>query len=85
MREITLRQIEVIRAVMMTGTISGAADMLNVSAPGISRLVKHTEESLGIRLFERIEGGDFNAIMGLPLLGCLAMLRQAGQLHPLAN
>ncbi|WP_417211140.1 LysR family transcriptional regulator [Antarctobacter sp.] len=56
MAEVTLRQIEVIRAVMMTGTISGAATMLNVSAPGISRLVKHTEESLGIRLFERKAG-----------------------------
>lgn len=56
MPEMTLRQIEVIRAVMMTGTISGAAAMLNVSAPGISRLVKHTEESLGIRLFERKAG-----------------------------
>ncbi|AUH33943.1 LysR family transcriptional regulator [Paracoccus tegillarcae] len=56
MREITLRQVEVIRAVMMRGTISGAAEQLNVSAPGISRLVKHTEESLGIRLFERRAG-----------------------------
>lgn len=56
MPEMTLRQIEVIRAVMMTGTISGAARMLNVSSPGISRLVKHTEESLGIRLFERKAG-----------------------------
>jgi DNA-binding transcriptional LysR family regulator len=56
MAEMTLRQIEVIRAVMMTGTINGAAQMLNVSAPGISRLVKHTEESLGLRLFERKAG-----------------------------
>lgn len=56
MTEMTLRQIEVVRAVMMTGTINGAAQMLNVSAPGISRLVKHTEESLGIRLFERKSG-----------------------------
>ncbi|WP_184152273.1 LysR family transcriptional regulator [Amaricoccus macauensis] len=56
MRDLTLRQVEVIRAVMMTGTISGAADLLNVSAPGISRLVKHTEESLGVRLFERKAG-----------------------------
>lgn len=56
MPEMTLRQIEVIRAVMMTGTIGGAANMLNVSAPGISRLVKHTEESLGLRLFERKAG-----------------------------
>ncbi|MDT1062583.1 LysR family transcriptional regulator [Paracoccus sp. CPCC 101403] len=56
MKELTLRQVEVIRAVMMAGTIQGAAKLLNVSAPGISRLVKHTEESLGIRLFERKAG-----------------------------
>ncbi len=56
MKEITLRQIEVIRAVMLRGTIVGAADHLGVSAPGISRLIKHTEESLGIRLFERRAG-----------------------------
>jgi DNA-binding transcriptional LysR family regulator len=56
MPDITLRQVEVIRAVMLTGTISGASEMLHVSAPGISRLVKHAEESLGIRLFERRAG-----------------------------
>jgi DNA-binding transcriptional LysR family regulator len=56
MRDITLRQIEVIRAVMLRGTISGAAEHLGVSAPGISRLIKHTEETLGIRLFERRAG-----------------------------
>lgn len=56
MREITLRQVEVIRAVMLRGTISGAAELLGVSAPGISRLVKHTEETLGVRLFERRAG-----------------------------
>jgi DNA-binding transcriptional LysR family regulator len=53
MREITLRQIEVIRAVVMRGTINGAAEHLNVSAPGVSRIIKHAEQSLGIRLFER--------------------------------
>src|SRR6266404_7132865 len=52
----TLRQIEVIRAVMVTGTIGGAAKLLNVSAPGISRLVKYTEKSLGIRFFQRQNG-----------------------------
>ncbi len=56
MAELTLRQIEVIRAVMMTGTINGAAQMLNVTAPGISRLIKHTEENLKLRLFERKAG-----------------------------
>lgn len=50
---LTLRQIEVIRAVMVAGTIAGAARLLNVSAPGISRLMKYTERSLGVRLFDR--------------------------------
>ncbi|MEQ8397481.1 LysR family transcriptional regulator [Thalassobaculum sp.] len=53
---ITLRQIEVIRAVMVTGTIVGAARLLNVSAPGISRLMRYTEDTLGFRLFIRRHG-----------------------------
>ncbi len=53
---LTLRQIEVARAVMVTGTIAGAARLLNVSAPGISRLMKYTEASLGFRLFDRRAG-----------------------------
>ena len=56
MPDLTLRQVEVIRAVMMTGTIQGAAGFLNVSPPGVSRLLKHTEETLGLRLFERRAG-----------------------------
>ena len=56
MRELTLRQVEVVRAVVIAGTIQGAANLLNVSAPGISRLIKHTEAGLGIRLFERRAG-----------------------------
>lgn len=53
---ITLRQIEVLRAVMITGTIAGAAKLLNVAAPGVSRLMKYTEKSLKVRLFERRNG-----------------------------
>lgn len=67
MREITLRQVEVIRAVMLRGTISGAAELLGVSAPGISRLVRHTEESLGIRLFERRAGLFIPAVEAGPV------------------
>lgn len=57
-RDLTLRQIEVIRAVMVAGTIQGAAKILGVSAPGVSRLLKYTEDTIGIRLFER-KGGVF--------------------------
>lgn len=53
---LTLRQIEVIRAVTVAGTVKGAAELLGVSAPGISRLMKHTESQLGIRLFSRTHG-----------------------------
>lgn len=38
----------------MSGTITGAAKLLHVSAPGISRLIKHTENSVGINLFDRV-------------------------------
>lgn len=53
---LTLRQIEVVRAIMVTGTVGGAARLLNVSSPGISRVMKHTESILGIRLFSRRHG-----------------------------
>ena len=55
----TLRQIEVIRAVMISGTITGAAKLLNVSAPDISRQVQYTERSLGVRFFMRQNGRYF--------------------------
>ncbi|WP_088347155.1 MULTISPECIES: LysR family transcriptional regulator [Rhodomicrobium] len=53
---LTLRQIEVIRAVMVTGTIGGASRLLNVSSPGISRVVKHAESVLRMKLFSRRQG-----------------------------
>src|SRR6218665_2601647 len=53
---LTLRQIEVIRAIMVTGTIAGAAKLLNVSAPGLSRLMKYTEDTVGVPLFNRRHG-----------------------------
>jgi DNA-binding transcriptional LysR family regulator len=53
---LTLRQIEVIRAIMVTGTIGGAARLLNVSSPGISRVMKHAEGLLGLKLFSRRQG-----------------------------
>lgn len=75
MKELTLRQVEVIRAVMMAGTIQGAAKLLNVSAPGISRLVKHTEESLDIRLFERRAG------LFVPSTEAAAIFEMVHQVH----
>ncbi len=53
---LTLRQIEVVRAIMVTGTVGGAARLLNVSSPGISRVMKHAEAVLGLKLFHRKSG-----------------------------
>lgn len=51
-----LRQLEVFRAVMLTGSVSDAARLLHVSVPAVSRLLAHTESRLGFALFERIKG-----------------------------
>lgn len=56
MSNISLKQIEYFRAVMEAGTVSGAAAMLNVSQPNVSRMLKYTESRLGLRLFERCKG-----------------------------
>ncbi len=51
-----LRQIEVFRAVMTTGSTTNAARLLHVSQPGVSRLIRHLEIRLGVALFERRNG-----------------------------
>lgn len=51
-----LRQIEVFRAVMVAGSISGAAELLRVSQPAVSQVLRHTEDQLRLSLFERIRG-----------------------------
>jgi DNA-binding transcriptional LysR family regulator len=56
MQAMNLRQIEVFRAVMTTGSTTEAARLLHVSQPGISRLVRHLELQLGVALFERRSG-----------------------------
>ncbi len=51
-----LRQIEVFRALMLNGTVSAAAQFLNVSQPGVSRLIHNLEDRTGVRLFSRVKG-----------------------------
>lgn len=56
---LTLRHIEVIRAVLRAGTLTSAARQLGVSQPGISRLLRSAENRLGLVLFERRAGRLF--------------------------
>ena len=51
-----LRHIEVFNAVMLTGSVSGAARLINVTQPAVSRILQHAELQLGFALFQRIRG-----------------------------
>ncbi|HCE4628675.1 TPA: LysR family transcriptional regulator [Vibrio parahaemolyticus] len=51
-----LRQLEVFYAIMQAGTVSGAARLLHVSQPNVTRVLAHTEQQLGFALFERVKG-----------------------------
>jgi DNA-binding transcriptional LysR family regulator len=48
-----MRQVEAFRAVMMSGGITAAAAMLNISQPSVSRLIADLERAVGFRLFDR--------------------------------
>lgn len=54
--KMNVRQIEVFRAIMLSGSISGASKLLFVSQPAVSRLISYTEQRLGLLLFQRIKG-----------------------------
>lgn len=64
---ITLRQLDAFRAVMLAGTVVGAARMLGISQPAVSRLLADLESEIGYALFER-EGRRVSATAEAKLL-----------------
>ncbi|WP_417724467.1 LysR family transcriptional regulator [Salipiger sp.] len=50
---LSLRQIEILRTVILRGTTAGAARSLGMSQPAISNAIRKMETSLEIQLFER--------------------------------
>jgi DNA-binding transcriptional LysR family regulator len=51
-----LRHIEVFHAIMRTGSLSKAAELLCVSQPAVSKVLAHAERSVGLTLFNRVHG-----------------------------
>jgi DNA-binding transcriptional LysR family regulator len=51
-----LRHIEIFQAIRQTGSISGAAQLLHVSQPAVTKVLQHAEQQLGFALFLRVRG-----------------------------
>lgn len=63
------RQIEIFHAVYTNGSVSAAANVLNISQPSVSNILKHTESVIGFPLFDRVKGrlvptADAHALFG---------------------
>lgn len=54
---LNLRQVEAFQAVFQTNSMTAAADLMGVTQPAISRLIRDLEAETELRLFERSRGG----------------------------
>jgi len=50
------RQLQAFHAIVESGTVTGAAEALGISLPGISNLLAQLERQTGLPLFERVHG-----------------------------
>lgn len=66
-RPLTLRQIDVFRAMIEVGTVSKASAVLGMSQPAASKLLAYLEEDSGLRLFDRVKGRLVPTAVGLRL------------------
>lgn len=56
MQKLSLRQLEIFRAVMRQGTLTAAAQSLGITQPAASRLLRDAEYILGTPMFHRQKG-----------------------------
>mgnify|MGYP001427579906 FL=1 len=59
-----LRQLEAFRATLRSGSITGAAKLLAISQPSVTRLIKELEKSVGFPLFVRSGRGLASTVDG---------------------
>tara|TARA_R110002096_G_scaffold405045_1_gene602974 strand:+ start:958 stop:1866 length:909 start_codon:yes stop_codon:yes gene_type:complete len=83
----TLRQLEYFVAVGETGSVTAAAQQVNVSAPSISAGVSRLEDELGVKLFQRHHAqGLTPTLAGRELLEQASLvLREAAALRDLSG
>ncbi len=64
-----LRQLEAFKAVVETGTVSQAAELLGISQPAASKLIANFERATGFAVFDRVRGRLSPTPEGLMLYG----------------
>ena len=53
---INIRQLQCLRAIMLTGNMTQAAETLGIAQPSASSLIANLEHTLGFALFDRVKG-----------------------------
>src|SRR5215470_5992116 len=66
-RRLKLRDLDVLSALIETGTMGKAAGRLNVSQPAVSKAIAELERALGVRLVDRSRRGIVPTAFGLAL------------------
>jgi DNA-binding transcriptional LysR family regulator len=66
-RRLKLRDLDILLAVVETGSMGKAAKHLNISQPAVSKAVVELEDALGVRLVDRSRRGVVPTLYGLAL------------------
>jgi DNA-binding transcriptional LysR family regulator len=66
-RRLKLRDLDILTALVETGSMGKAADRLNTSQPAISKAIAELERALGVRLVDRSRRGIIPTPFGLAL------------------
>lgn len=67
MAKINWRHIEIFHAVMTSGNLTQAAEILHTSQPTVSRELARLEQQLGLELFQRVRGRLQPTVQGIRL------------------
>lgn len=72
MRDVTLKQLRSLSAMLAAGTIAGAAQALHVTAPAVAQQLRLLERAAGVPLFERTPDGLRSTDAGRELMDATA-------------
>jgi LysR family transcriptional regulator for metE and metH len=71
MRNVSLKQLRVLAAVVRTGSVTGAAQRLNVSPPAVTLQMQLLQEQVGLPLVERSSSGTFPTDAGREIIDAI--------------